>query len=336
MAVDNKNDAAELVLAGQYDHNLTNAMLDSFLEASSEDTLAKSYHFTLLGLSEKLNKALIQVGYMEKAAADSHIQQLGLTYTDICEAAKDAYQLLADKDKWAPARSPVKDSKTPYAKLAAHSDTANYFRAFALIQQQNGSSGKAKPDDVCLNCGEKGHWARDCPKKQTSTKNGGKRFGKAGKKPGNNKKHQQGERKQQSWKTTPPEPGAPQTMVKRGKTYHWCAHCGRWSTTHGTKDHQNEKTKKKLDNNPQAHLHFFPQPSAWHASASTTPTWLALLQLLGSWILRFAQSLGVSLLQLIVVCLLGNIFGTSGQLVGVSFEDMASKLRSTPTALWMT
>jgi hypothetical protein len=27
-----------------------------------------------------------------------------------------------------------------------------------------------------------------------------------------------------------------------GKTWHWCAHCTRWSTTHGTAGHTGPKT----------------------------------------------------------------------------------------------
>ncbi|CAJ1940544.1 unnamed protein product [Cylindrotheca closterium] len=221
MAEDNKEDANELTIAGQYEFNLNNVMVDNFLEASRAEH--NSYRHEMLNVSAKMNKALIEIGYMDKEAAAQHLEAEELTHEHICDKAEDAYRTLFDKHQWPAARPTIRDSKTPYAKMAktfTPDDVQNH--AYALIHQQTGSKGKAKPDDICLNCGEKGHWARDC------------KSDKKPKRPFNNNKkskHQK-DKHGSSWKTTPPALGAPETKKVRGKDFNWCAHCGRWSTTH--------------------------------------------------------------------------------------------------------
>ncbi|CAJ1969878.1 unnamed protein product [Cylindrotheca closterium] len=161
MAEDNKEDTNELTIAGQYEFNLNNVMVDNFLEASRAEH--NSYCHEMLNVSAKIDKALIEIGYMDKEAAAQHLEAEELTHENICDKAENAYRTLFDKHQWPAARPTIRDSKAPYAKMAktfTPDDVQNH--AYALIHQQTGPKGKAKPDDICLNCGEKGHWARDC------------------------------------------------------------------------------------------------------------------------------------------------------------------------------
>ena len=113
MAADMKDDADELLLAGQYDHNLNTVMVDNFLQASNQEH--NSYRHKLLGVSEKLEQELVTIGYMDKATATQHLESCKLTYEDICETAEDAYRSLLNKSQWTPAKAAIRDSKKPPA-----------------------------------------------------------------------------------------------------------------------------------------------------------------------------------------------------------------------------
>ena len=88
-----------------------------------------------------------------------------------------------------------------------------------------------------MNCGKEGHIKRDCPE---LTKNS------------HNKKYQKKSKEvgQKGWKKVAPNPGKPEAIEREGRTYHWCDHCGRWSTTHSTATHTGKKntdTSKSAD-----------------------------------------------------------------------------------------
>ncbi|MHA7927707.1 MAG: hypothetical protein ACX936_21115, partial [Marinobacter sp.] len=159
-------DAKELTIAGQYDHNLTMRMLDTFLAAGGEHN--EDFRFSLRGIKEQLKKALLDIGYMSSADAQAHMAKEKLTYKVICETARLAYRAQLDNGRWPPARS-IKDKRTPppafggsavpstssafsaelLGKIVATADPAQAAKIFTLIQQQGASP--AKPDDVCKN-----------------------------------------------------------------------------------------------------------------------------------------------------------------------------------------
>ena len=85
MAVANRADAEELFNAGQYDHNLTLHMLKNFLLAGGTDN--EDFRFPLRHLKIKLDKELIQIGYMDKDAADAHMATEKLTFKAINHTA---------------------------------------------------------------------------------------------------------------------------------------------------------------------------------------------------------------------------------------------------------
>ncbi|WP_459421618.1 zinc finger CCHC domain-containing protein, partial [Marinobacter adhaerens] len=175
-----------------------------------------------------------------------------MTYKIICETARLAYRAQLDNGRWPPARS-IKDKRTPppafggsavpsnsafsaelLGKLVASADPAQAAKIFTLIQQQGTSP--AKPDDVCKNCGKKGHWARECPAKKRETGTHGNRS--SGRQGGT---RSSSSTSGPSWKKVPPPTGSPQQKTVQGKQWSWCGKCGRWSTTHGTDTHTGKK-----------------------------------------------------------------------------------------------
>ena len=78
-------------------------------------------------------------------------------------------------------------------------------------------------------------------------------------------------------------------MTRNGKPLHWCAHCGRWTSTHGTAGHTNRATLRPnvgmsaanvctLATTPISGMVL--DPSAWHARVERIPastSWWTIL-----------------------------------------------------------
>ena len=271
MASDLRADAQQLDIAGQYDHNLTLHMLDSFMEAGGSNN--EDFRYPLRALKVKLGDALLAIGYMSREDARKHMASLKLNYKDICTTAVDQYRSQLDNQRWPPSRG-VTDTRTPPSAFGnvAHCspDAVAIAQADALIQQQQGPSSKGK-DGNCLHCGKPGHWARDCPSKRSN---------------GNGKPTSSGNRTRSSgprstsdpptWKKIAPKPGEASTKTTDGKTWRWCGKCARWSTTHGTDQHTGpvKASKASSSNTPlsvQANT-IFPMPAAWNVPFLLDPT----------------------------------------------------------------
>jgi len=125
----------------------------------------------------------------------------------------------------------------------------------SLVQQQLSGSGlHAKSTDKCNKCGSLGHWSRGdpvCPKSQSNNSNNGNNAGRQNNTNGNANNNANANRRNNrnqnrpDWKKTAPGPGQPETKNVNGKSWKWCTHCTKWSTTHGTGGHQG--TKKDLE-----------------------------------------------------------------------------------------
>ena len=228
LAADFRKDARELTTVGQYDHNLTLSMLKIFLLAGGSGN--EDFRFPLRSIKQELEKALLEIGYKEKSAANKHMIDKRLTYQDICRHAEDTYRTLYDRKEWPPARN-VRDSRAPPSSFGnvAIDSNGHISRAevLALIQTRTGTTnkGETKPGS-CHKCGKSGHWANECPDNSAGSRprpRGNNRNASAGTAP--------------SWRTTPPPTGSPTTKQHNDKTFNWCGKCQRWTTTHTTETH---------------------------------------------------------------------------------------------------
>ncbi len=81
MALDLRSYAKELEVAGQYDHNLTLHMLNSFLDAGGQGN--EDFRFPLRTIKANLNTALIEIGYLSYQDAHQKMVNDKLTYKDV-------------------------------------------------------------------------------------------------------------------------------------------------------------------------------------------------------------------------------------------------------------
>ncbi|KAI2500370.1 hypothetical protein MHU86_14113 [Fragilaria crotonensis] len=103
LAAQFRKDALELTTAGQYDHNLTLSMMKIFLLAGGNGN--EDFRFPLRATKQKLEQALLDIGFKEKTAANEHMKDMELTYKDICSQAEHTYRTLYDRKEWQPARN---------------------------------------------------------------------------------------------------------------------------------------------------------------------------------------------------------------------------------------
>jgi hypothetical protein len=259
LASDFCKNARELTTAGQYDHNLTLTMLKTFLLAGG--TGNEDFCFQLRATKQKLDQALLNIGYKEKSAAQAHMVSEKLTYQDVCRQAEDAYRLQYDRKEWPPA-SHATDTRVPSATFGniALPEGSAITRAevLNLIQSQTPCQDTPKKGN-CHSCGKPGHWSNKCPEKN---KNGRKNVS------GNGTPNSAtGAHKTQSWRTVPPPPGTAMSKKVKDKTFNWCEKCRRWTTTHTTATHTGQRRNNASAPAPsaQANLSAFSiaDPSVW-------------------------------------------------------------------------
>jgi hypothetical protein len=258
--------AQELDTAGQYDHNLTLAILDSFIEAGGGNGPdAETYRFPLRNKRGQLETKLLEIAYMDPSVAQAEMTRDDLTWRSICDLAKNQYQSLYEKNKWEPAHH-ARDSKGPPAGFGNLAANAN-----VLMQQ---GQTRDTSNDTCHKCGKTGHWATTCtnPRQANGGRNNnnndrrtGGRGGRGGGRGGgrsngrSQNRNNGGAPNTHSWKKKAPTNGEPTLKYVEGKTWRWCETCARWSTTHGTAEHTGGTT---ANSGPQANT-LFHDPSAW-------------------------------------------------------------------------
>ena len=282
LAADFRKDARELTTAGQYDHNLTLAMLKIFLQAGGAGN--EDFRFPLRSVKQELDQALLDIGYKEKTAANKHMVDNKLTNLDICRHAEDTYRLLYDRKEWPPARN-VRDSKAPPAAFAVECDTPlTRTEVWNLIQSSRTMTRTNAKPGSCHKCGKPGHWANECPSSTGSDGNVNNRrpaHNQSSRPPRGNGNAGQAHK---SWKSTPPASGSPTTKKHNDKTFNWCSKCNRWTTTHTTATHTGAPSNQHSRGNqrqvgrpgnrrntsstppqaPAANLTLFRDPSVWH------------------------------------------------------------------------
>ena len=176
LAADFRKDARELTTAGQFDHNLTLTMLKTFLMAGGSGN--EDFRFPLRATKQKLDQALLDIGYKEKSGAQAHMVAEKLTYQDICRQAEDVYRTQYDRKEWPPS-SNKPDTRAPNAAFGnlAESENVPITRAEALnlIQQATNHDQTQAKRGNCHNCGKPGHWANKCPQNANQGQNSNKR-----------------------------------------------------------------------------------------------------------------------------------------------------------------
>jgi len=154
-------------------------LLDNFLEAGGNDSNTETFRFPLRGIRAKLSSQLLEVAYMDPAAADALMAKERLTWRAICDVVVEEYNSMVGKGKWSPAMH-ARDAKAPpraFGNLAAtcSTDPELAAQAFMLLQQTLEASKKRdKSNDTCNSCGKKGHWSTECPDKNLGSSGRGR------------------------------------------------------------------------------------------------------------------------------------------------------------------
>eukprot|EP00550_Attheya_septentrionalis_P010110 CAMPEP_0198300780 /NCGR_PEP_ID=MMETSP1449-20131203/49466_1 /TAXON_ID=420275 /ORGANISM="Attheya septentrionalis, Strain CCMP2084" /LENGTH=427 /DNA_ID=CAMNT_0044002693 /DNA_START=230 /DNA_END=1510 /DNA_ORIENTATION=+ len=174
-------DAKELTIAGQYDHNLTLTILELLLLAGGSSG-TEDYTFPLRSLKIKLDAALLMIAYKTKQDANKYMETEKLTYKAVCGEAVTLYRKFLGRGQWHPARSVV-DHRTPPRNYGANvarvtpsppilcgnvNDSSPLTKAqvLTLIHQSTGTrsaQGSTEKPGVCHNCNKPGHWRNQCP-----------------------------------------------------------------------------------------------------------------------------------------------------------------------------
>ena len=199
-------------------------------------------------IRKRLNDLLSILPSLDRTNQQQQLVSNKCTFKDIGTELTNLYTLALTRGQWPPAHQ-TKDQKAP--------------TAYTLKPSNMNQSPVNMSEVTCYHCGEKGHYKRDCPKlKMTGTnpgptsdrRNGGRgghggRGGKAGR---GMFRSRVTAPTQPSWRVKAPKAGEPETQERNGKRFYWCAHCERWTGTHGTSGHTNDKTRKNLP--PQGNI----------------------------------------------------------------------------------
>jgi hypothetical protein len=199
LAEEFRDDTKKLMITRFYDHGLTSTMLKIFLEAGGNGHCAENFWCKIYQWIKQMEEAMLTIQFMEMDDQDANTLKKELTYHQITDQVESCYLNLLNKGEWMPATNaaPFK-----FGTNKAMTKMMTKAKIMALVQQ----SGYLKQQDKsCFECGEIGHWKRDCPKlKGNKNKSNGNHYQQdAGKGP-----------IQKSWKLVEPTSGEPETKQK--------------------------------------------------------------------------------------------------------------------------
>lgn len=239
MAEANLQDLQDLHQGGWFNLSIGLKLVENFASANSECFEFKTFAYDIL---TRYKVAIKECFHMQQSQVEIYLQHKNLDFEKICTMFGDYYRSANQDGKWLPSRT-VRDTRAPpsnFGTMATSRGRSN--RGYNLIQQGNrfngGNSGGNSTNlpGTCHNCGERGHWAANCPNKATNSEV----------KP----KEQRGDKVgKENWTRVPPSAGAPEKKLQHQKTFYWCAKCKRWTQTHGTNEH---KSKGELPNNQKS------------------------------------------------------------------------------------
>jgi hypothetical protein len=174
IAMDFSREYKHLHEAKMYDQALTLTMVKTISEAGNED-----FCYELRPVKERLKKKLLEYRHLSYDEAHKKMVEHELDVQSVLKICKQEYRILLDDGKW-PAAMHAKDSKAISRSYGsankATTEQANRFCSNEFRQSRGPAvGGRDKSQDLCRNCGEKGHWANDCPKQPQGIRNGGGR-----------------------------------------------------------------------------------------------------------------------------------------------------------------
>ena len=207
--------------SGQYEHKLSKDILNNAMSAGGSGN--EDWKTEVRSLRKDFTALLTEIGILaSKKDENAAVAKAGKTPFEILDKLETHYKNLLNEKNWPPALNPV-DSAAPPTKKFHHNSGYN------AVQ-----TPQPKPPSLRPNGFSKYQPNNNSQNNRSSSSFKGKnkkkvRFSNSSK----SSKH--------AWKTVAPKNGEPQTKTQDGKTWHWCAKCnygkGRWSTTHGTKEH---------------------------------------------------------------------------------------------------
>lgn len=271
LAQDYSDDYDKLHDAGLYDHNLTLVAIKAIMQGGGTGTESEEFRSPLRAIRKRLDAKLLEIRYDSYQEAHRKMVSDDLHLASVLRQCKAEYRKAIAGGYW-PAATHAKDSKAlprdygsvNKAEVSTIATLTNLVNALVRRETTDGSKANAE----CYNCGEKGHYSRNCPK---PARKGGKnnRGGKGG--GGNPKKKGRGRRGGAS-SPPPPKPGESEIRTINGVKKYWCQKCERWTISHGTDGH---KTKEELSQiKPQANavidrVSFDLHPVIYKASLNT-------------------------------------------------------------------
>ena len=253
--------ATELNNAGYYEHTLTLNMVEGFLKASMDSV--GTFHYAMNKLREEVDAKVQASVFLPKQDQQVEFAKAKLLFKDVCARATDSYKSLKGNNQWEPSKLPI-DRRAPQVNL---SDAQILTILENMSKQHNIASRRVPPPRgstrprKCFNCNSPDHLVKDCPHPPRA---------------GLKSPRARPPRQKSKWKNVKPGPNESETKVVNGKTFHWCAKCNCWSTTHGTATHTGRSNGQgKSDrrdaastprSGPESNLMIF-DPSAWIISA---------------------------------------------------------------------
>jgi transposase InsO family protein len=289
MASDYLSDFTELHQAGMYEHKLTYTMLSQMMEGGGSNN--EDYRSSLRTVKDKINSTLLEIRHKNYKEKNLIMTKAKLDVPAILKRVKQKYREVKEDNKW-PAAAHAKDSKGMKPNYGATANSAIIDNAVYQLTQMLGAN-RDKSSDACNNCGEKGHWARECPKKSNRAGNSNRYPPRGGAPPrGGGQRPASGQYNgRRDSRATPrtgsrpsgprppgtgrfstlpaPKPGESETRMHGDRKIYYCQKCKRWTSNHATATH---KSKEELHGDDaragMARVDFDLHPAAYKITVS--------------------------------------------------------------------
>jgi Reverse transcriptase (RNA-dependent DNA polymerase)/GAG-pre-integrase domain/Zinc knuckle len=233
MAAANIRDITDLEQAGWYSLATGFKMVQNFASANSE---CKSFSWFAESFLASYEAAVTVCFHMNKNECREYMESNGFGYEEICNKFGDYYRKANQDGRWLPTKN-ARDNHGAPRNFANQAQIRNQ-----SLTQNNTDGGQSK--STCHNCGKVGHWARNCPSSTTSgTTSSVTTTRTSNRTPNTNRNRSNSSNSSAvSWTKVAPAAGESQTKTMHGKTFHWCATCKRWTTSHKTSEHKSKTT----------------------------------------------------------------------------------------------